>query len=229
MRISNLLIGLQLGAMMIFSLRAQTLTTNARLAVDSHMDIYRAGGYDDSSDGEAPAEYRLGAGGERMMIFSSVTGTWTCGATEGAPYYGPDGTIAISGHPCGPISIQTNGPLSGYYATDFQGALVGVFLKDDLPSEARPSRVFYVADSSIGGVQTNFAVLTPLIGQVFFIGDGLTGTGTGQPQIFLIPAFATRLYLGYVDGCAVGVNAHPGCFWDNGGEVMTEFGIFNIK
>jgi hypothetical protein len=35
---------------------------------------------------------------------------------------------------------------------------------------------------------------------VFFIGDGLTGTGIGNVQEFTIPTGATRLFLGPMDG-----------------------------
>jgi hypothetical protein len=35
--------------------------------------------------------------------------------------------------------------------------------------------------------------------QPFFIGDGLTGTGTGAVQDFIVPSGATRLFLGTMD------------------------------
>ena len=43
-------------------------------------------------------------------------------------------------------------------------------------------------------------MLSPALKQVFFIGDGLTGTGTGTTQTFVVPAGATRLFLGVSDG-----------------------------
>ncbi len=42
--------------------------------------------------------------------------------------------------------------------------------------------------------------LSPFLKQVFFIGDGLTGNGTGAAQQFIVPAGATRLFLGPADG-----------------------------
>jgi hypothetical protein len=36
--------------------------------------------------------------------------------------------------------------------------------------------------------------------QLFFIGDGLTGTGSGSVQTFIVPSGATQLYLGTGDG-----------------------------
>ncbi len=35
---------------------------------------------------------------------------------------------------------------------------------------------------------------------MFFIGDGRTGTGAGAAQSFVVPAGATRLFLGVSDG-----------------------------
>jgi hypothetical protein len=43
------------------------------------------------------------------------------------------------------------------------------------------------------------ATISPLLQQVFFIGDGLTGTGSGNSQQFTIPSGATRLFLGSAD------------------------------
>jgi len=40
-------------------------------------------------------------------------------------------------------------------------------------------------------------LLHPALGETFGVGDGLTGTGTGDIQTFAIPKGATKLYLGY--------------------------------
>jgi len=79
--------------------------------------------------------------------------------------------------------------------------LVGVFLDDSQPSStAAPVPFAY---------QPSTAIIKPGLKQVFFIGDGFTGTGTGTPQRFVVPSGATRLFLGTQDGCA----------WnDNGGS-----------
>ncbi|HEY3242752.1 MAG TPA: hypothetical protein VGM03_05305 [Phycisphaerae bacterium] len=44
-------------------------------------------------------------------------------------------------------------------------------------------------------------MVMPGLRQPFFIGDGLTGTGSGAVQQFLVPDGATRLFLGTIDGC----------------------------
>jgi hypothetical protein len=73
-------------------------------------------------------------------------------------------------------------------------SLVGVFLGAGLPtsSSAPP-------DLNFATLGTSFASLSPLLKQPFFIGDGLTGTGTGAAQDFIVPPGATRLFLGTMD------------------------------
>jgi len=193
-------------------------TTLLTLSVSAKMDLYRAGGYSDHSDGSAPAEYSIQPGTVPAITFSSITGLWTCSSINPVvPPYGPDGTTTggcnngTGRHINNPI-----GPFSGYDTTDFSGALAGMFLADSLPTSPPPPLRFYVSDSSQGGIQTNFTSLSPVVGQVFFIGDGLTGTGTGATQVFQVPPTASRLYLGYVDSCNATV---PGCYGDNSGSM----------
>ena len=78
-------------------------------------------------------------------------------------------------------------------------ALLGVFLGDDSPTGAvTPASLSF--ESGL-----DFASVAPEIGQIFFIGDGLTsdtnaGLFDGEPQAFNVPAGATRLFLGTCDG-----------------------------
>jgi len=192
--------------------------TEVTLEVSAHMDPYRAGGYDDGSDGIPPAVYSFVAGSAKFLTFHSGR-KWTC--TPAVAAFGPDG-LAGSGIPCaGPLTIGTpGGPFSQLLLTDFGGPLVGMFLEDTLPSSPPNPLRFYVSDSSQGGIPTNFRVLPLLIGQVFFIGDGLTGTHMGNVQAFGVPPTATHLYLGFVDSCGGGV---PGCYSDNEGTLITAF------
>jgi hypothetical protein len=76
-------------------------------------------------------------------------------------------------------------------------ALVGVFLDDGAPNNSPTPPGL---DFSDGGLGRAFAQLCPGLKQPFFIGDGLTGQGGGAPQQFVVPAGATRLFLGTVDG-----------------------------
>jgi hypothetical protein len=119
------------------------------------------------------------------------------------------------------------GTFSGYESTDFTGALVGMFLEDALPPAAPASLRFYDTDDSQGGIPTDFKILSPLIGQVFFIGDGLTGTGIGSIQSFRVPPAATHLYLGYVDSCNGG--QVPSCYSDNLGILIAAFQLTHYQ
>ena len=58
----------------------------------------------------------------------------------------------------------------------------------------------YVPIPRGAGLGTTFTTLCPSLKQVFYIGDGLSGSGAGTAQQFVIPAGATRLFLGTVDG-----------------------------
>ena len=66
--------------------------------------------------------------------------------------------------------------------------MVGMFLEDALPPSAPAALRFYASNNSQGGIQTDFKALGPKIGQVFLIGDGLTGTGSGSIQVFWSPS-----------------------------------------
>jgi hypothetical protein len=93
-------------------------------------------------------------------------------------------------------------------------SLVGIFLGPDQPDQSpAPDRLdFSTADSR------DYASLAPALQQVFYIGDGMTSAGA-QHQV-TVPAGATRLFLGTMDGfewkndsgafsVQVGVNGTP--------------------
>ncbi len=202
------------------SVNAQNVLTG--LPVSANMDIYRAGGYDDGSDGVAPAAYAFPSGRGHVLSFASVAGLWTC--SYAIADFGPDGSTngLCYGH-----SIETPiGTFSGYHLTDFAGAMAAVFLEDALPRRAPIPLRFYVSDSSEGGIPTDFKLLSPSIGQIFFVGDGLTGSGLRETQRFLVPPTATHLYLGFVDACTQPPPATaPGCYSDNEGTLEAVFRI----
>jgi hypothetical protein len=72
-------------------------------------------------------------------------------------------------------------------------SLLGVFLDDAVPAGAAPSALDFTTLAS-----RNFTTLDPVLGQVFFIGDGLNSSA--QRQSFNVPTGATRLFLGTMDG-----------------------------
>lgn len=90
-------------------------------------------------------------------------------------------------------------------------ALVGVFVGAAVPIGTAPTGLVMLAPNA-------FATLSPLLQQTFFIGDGLTGTGSGAVQQFVVPAGATRLFLGSSD--AEGAN------FNNYGRFMVTVSTF---
>jgi hypothetical protein len=107
--------------------------------------------------------------------------------------------------------------LSGITFTgpDFQFGLVGVFT--NAASTANATVAPAEADFSMAGESA--AILSPLLNQVFPIGDGLTGTGNGTLQKFVVPAGATRLTVGFADS-AYG-SSPPSGYQDNSGSLNT--------
>jgi len=114
-----------------------------------------------------------------------------------------------------PTSSNTgSGSISGITAP-FYGYLTGVFLAAGGPSGTAPAALNFVTSG------TNFTSLSPLLDQTFFIGDGLTGDGTGTAQDFVVPTGATTLYLGISDAGAF--NGAPSEYGDNlGAFTVTE-------
>jgi hypothetical protein len=203
-------------AILCYATTAPALAQNGLMELpdSAHMDIYKAGGYDDGSDGTAPAAYSFSARSGRILFFPRVTGEWTC--SNPYPPFGPDGTT--SGLCDGQSIMSPLGTFSGYNLTDFAGAMVGVFLENSLPGYARSPLRFYQSNPVEGGYSSDFRTLIPRIGQVFFIGDG--STGTGSVQRFVVPPTATHLYPGFVDSCTSAEDTVPGCFSDNAGTLL---------
>jgi hypothetical protein len=72
-------------------------------------------------------------------------------------------------------------------------SLLGVFLGPDQPNlTAAPAALAFTTSAS-----RNYVTLSPMLKQVFFIGDGLTDSAIRQ--FVIAPAGATRLYLGTMD------------------------------
>ncbi len=138
--------------------------------------------------------------------------------TDSAPANSPVPVAVISGHvlrfsATGSVSVDGDcfgqtpdggcypdesrfggGPANGISV--FQGpasALIGVFLntRATVPS-AVPEPIDFRH-------LWNFQALSPQLNQVFFIGDGLTGTGKGDSQRVTVPNGATQLFLAVSD------------------------------
>jgi hypothetical protein len=164
--------------------------------------------------GVLPPEFDFGftATPSMYLTFSSITGTVVVNAGSGDNQNDPDGIGAGSPD----SSVNSVDGLSGISAPG-AGYLVGVFETDMEPLNPAPSALNF---STIG---TNFTTLAPALNQVFFIGDALTGNGTGTFQQFQIPVGATRLFLGIAD--APGYHGDAGGYNDNIGQFAASFAI----
>ena len=130
----------------------------------------------------------------------------------GAPIFGPGGNGAAGS------SLTSFGGISSYIGP--QGPLVGVFLSDAVPSSGAPAGL----DFSPAGLGIDFTSLSPLLGQVFYIGDGKTAGGSFQE--FIAPIGATRLFLGIPDG--FGFGGAPGAYDDNDGSYRIRIGVNQV-
>jgi len=126
------------------------------------------------------------------QIQLSETGT---SAPRPAPFQAPSTTFYVDMESFGGISGMT---LFESVPSDRRVMfLSGVFLGDNDPINATAPASLDFSSTSLG---RSFSELSPLLQQTFFIGDGLTGEGTGSVQTFWVPDGATRLFLGIVDG-----------------------------
>lgn len=198
------------------ALLAATLPSYAiTLSVDAVNNIYGAGfgtapAPGGGSGGTLPPSFTFAAGSGKVLTFSSVTGTATLTTAFG--FFGPDGNTSFA------MNLGSYGGISGI-KSDASSFLAGVFLGPAQPLDPAPA----VLNFTSAGLGTSFATLSPLINQMFYIGDGLTGTGSGSQQQFYVPDTATALYLGFPDGS--GYQGLPGLYQDNGGTLTATFSI----
>jgi PEP-CTERM motif-containing protein len=128
---------------------------------------------------------------------------------------GPDGiSSAVTGYAGTDMSLPGSG-VSGLQFVGRQMFLVGVFLDNTVPSGTGPYTLFY------DDAAANLPQYTPLLNQLFFVGDGNSGA-----QQFFLPSGATRLFLGFADGIP-GFTGQPNAYDDNTGSLnvtVTEVG-----
>jgi len=117
------------------------------------------------------------------------------GATDfgGCVSPSPDG-----GGACGNFTGAATLSLSSYRGP--VNALVGVFLDNNAGGFVPPG-----IDFTPPSAQSQ-STIAPQLRQVFYIGDGLTGTGSGTVQQFVVPPGATRLFLASSDGPGASFN-----------------------
>ncbi len=150
------------------------------------------------------------SGGDVIKVADPAIGGISFFNGFGDPFYGPSGNGSDGSN------LNSLDGISGYLGP--QGPLAGVFLDDLIPnSSAAPVTL----DFTPSGLGTDFESLTPDLGQVFYIGDGLTSDG--QFQEFIAPNGATRLFLGIPDG--FGFVDNPGAYDDNDGSYQVLLGV----
>jgi hypothetical protein len=155
-----------------------------------------------SSCGTLPTEVDLPAG--TTSVSFSASGTVVTCAGVALP---PDGGNPGSGAPCdfSTLSVSPDNGISGY-DDNVSGELTGVFVGPGIPGGTAPATLDFSGNH-------DFSSLSPLLQQVFFIGDGRTSGAVTQQ--FSVPAGATRLFLGIPDACSF--SGTPSCYFDNSG------------
>lgn len=147
----------------------------------------------DFAPGQSPAEVTGLAFAPGDLLRFSATGSTDHCTGGGCGLAGAEGDAfePTTGHTTG-IAGAENGIANIVSPID---ALIGIFLDAAQPSlSAAPGGLDFSTPAA-----RDFALLAPLLKQPFFIGDGLRNDGL-TVQSFLVPAGATRLFLGTMDG-----------------------------
>ena len=174
-------------------------------SINAKSNIFDAGLSSPTQGGVLPPSINLAGLGGKVLRFPKIHGLFN----TAVDLSGPDGAHT-PGRSC---DLTAVGGISGYLNGNNTPALVGVFLGASQPSSP-PARL----DFSTSQIGENFATLAPALGQVFFIGDGMTAQGVTQQ--FTIPAGAEKLYFGFPDGHTGELYHGPPLGWgDNSGSI----------
>jgi len=186
-------------AAMILGISTSNAYADTTVVVGSQTDIWLAGqpatssvtGFFGTDTAPANSPVAVSVTGGSAITFS-ITG-FTPTSVDGSCF---DSTADAGS--CYPDEFSFSpGPANGISLANLPaGALVGVFVAAGGPSGSTPSDLNF---TGVGGIGTAFNSLSPDLDQLFFIGDGLTGTGTGSVQQFFAPSGATTLYLAVSD------------------------------
>lgn len=166
--------------------------------------------------GTVPTFVSFAAGGG-TLTFSGVTGTVGCGPFCAAQLAGgntADG-FAYTGMQSGATNITSSNGISGVSFNGREMFLVAVFLDNNTPSGTPANFAAYDANFA-----DNATLYSPGIGQVFDVGNGLTGGPSNTPgvtQTYNIPVTATRIFLGFAD--AMGFVGTTGMYNDDTGNI----------
>ena len=190
----------------------------AQIAIPGVADIYGAGHANTAgTGGSLPPEFDFTAGSGLILTVTNVTGSVTLDLAN-KPFNDADGGSSYT-----MTAITSYGGISGISHDSRTMFLVGVFLDATEPVDPAPASLSYTA-ATTGGL-----TYSPLLRQTFFIGDGLTGTGSGSIQQFIVPAGASRLFLGFADGFSNGTISGPPSFYgDNSGTLSAYVQVASV-
>jgi hypothetical protein len=199
-------------------------TTTVTTSVAGTSDIWLSGmpagstaSWSDTTT-NAPSTLAMNVTPGSTLTFSATGLTMYSGT---AASIGADGASWDTTHMYNSPDGNYNGLQNGIQSlTAPQNALIGVFLTNSQPSTVTPPSTALDYSTSASQNESNYNSLQTQ--QPFFIGDGKTSSGT--TQTFVVPAGATRLYLGVFDGWQN---------WDNPGSLTvttTQYGqIYLVK
>lgn len=194
----------------------------ASLSVGSIANIFGAGqvtppGGTMFGAGILPPHVSFPAEPGRVLRVTNVSG-FVGSAITGIGNFAAD----LDGHAAVAVGTNINAQ-QGIAGIKADGALFlcGVFLDASAPTGAPPLSL----DFTSAGLGETFLELSPHIGQVFFIGDGKSGTNSGALQNFVIPSTATRLFMGFADGIYNGavLAGDPDTYTSNVGGLGVSF------
>lgn len=166
---------------------SDSLTVNVPATANPYLAGMRAGTKARAGD-SAPQQSPVLV--ERTLSHAVAVTFTAVGAIQHTPEcppdcYGPNGTPKFSRHRDG-----AEHGISDIFAP--MDALLGVFLSDEQPDRSRTPHPL-----DFRATRRNFNNFSTQLKQVFFIGDGRTRSGAQRR--YLVPARATKLYLGVMD------------------------------
>lgn len=174
--------------------------------IDGSANIFGAG------HATPPAPGGGGTGTLPPSVILGVGDVFTFTASGSVTYNGGGNFYGADGGVFGPTNISSTGGISGIQHGTRRMFLAGVFTDGTEPSGGGPAVLDFSSDI--------FTSVSPLLNQTFFIGDGLTGTGSGSVQQFNVPSGASRLFLGFADGFDFA--GPPGLYHDDSGTLTVD-------
>ncbi|MCA8953716.1 MAG: FG-GAP repeat protein [Planctomycetes bacterium] len=184
-------------------------TDDFRITVSAESSVFLAGRTSHGltlAEGRHPDGTAVGVPAFGALSIVTQSGAIDVDGRGGLSPFGAEGVTGVS------TNINSANGVSGIVHGQRGGFLCGVFLGPQAPSGLAPPSLNF----SAGAIGDDFDHLFPELEQVFFVGDGLTGHGSGDVQQFHVPAGATRLYFGICD--APNFHGNPLAYNGNHGE-----------